>query len=117
MSSSVEKKGPSQNAPEKSASLRRRVGIRELRQNASPILEEVKRGMQIEVTDRGIPVAIISPYEREIKKTLTREELIARGMLIPAKKKLDLATWKPLESKSMTSLSQILIEEREKERY
>jgi prevent-host-death family protein len=37
------------------------VGIRELRQRASELLRRVERGETIEVTDRGRPVAILSP--------------------------------------------------------
>ena len=37
------------------------VGIRELRQRASELLRQVERGGSIEITDRGRPVAVISP--------------------------------------------------------
>lgn len=37
------------------------VGIRELRQRASELLRRVEGGETIEVTDRGRPVAVISP--------------------------------------------------------
>jgi len=37
------------------------VGIRELRQRASELLRQVERGESIEITDRGRPVAVISP--------------------------------------------------------
>jgi prevent-host-death family protein len=37
------------------------VGVRELRQRASELLRRVERGETIEVTDRGRPVAILSP--------------------------------------------------------
>ncbi len=38
-----------------------RVGIRELRQRASELLRRVASGETFEVTDRGRPVAILSP--------------------------------------------------------
>jgi prevent-host-death family protein len=38
-----------------------RVGIRELRQRASELLRQVERGETIEITDRGRPVAVLSP--------------------------------------------------------
>ena len=47
-----------------------RVGIRELRQRASELLRLVERGQTIEITDRGRPVALLTPlpdgsaYER-----------------------------------------------------
>jgi prevent-host-death family protein len=37
------------------------VGIRELRQRASELLRRVERGETIEITDRGRPVAVLSP--------------------------------------------------------
>jgi prevent-host-death family protein len=37
------------------------VGIRELRQRASELLRRVGQGETIEITDRGRPVAILSP--------------------------------------------------------
>lgn len=37
------------------------VGIRELRQRASELLRQVQRGESIEITDRGRPVAVLSP--------------------------------------------------------
>ena len=37
------------------------IGVRELRQRASEVLRRVERGETIEVTDRGRPVALLSP--------------------------------------------------------
>jgi prevent-host-death family protein len=37
------------------------VGVRELRQRASELLRRVERGEVIEITDRGRPVAQLSP--------------------------------------------------------
>ena len=37
------------------------IGIRELRQRASELLRRVERGETVEVTDRGRPVALLSP--------------------------------------------------------
>jgi prevent-host-death family protein len=37
------------------------VGVRELRQRASELLRLVERGETIEITDRGRPVALLSP--------------------------------------------------------
>jgi prevent-host-death family protein len=57
------------------------VGVRELRQRASELLRRVEQGESIAVTDRGRPVAILSPpptgsaYDR----------LLASGDLQPAR--------------------------------
>ncbi len=37
------------------------IGVRELRQRASDVLRQVERGEAFQVTDRGRPVALISP--------------------------------------------------------
>lgn len=39
----------------------RSVGVRELRQRASELLRHVQRGETLEITDRGRPVALLSP--------------------------------------------------------
>lgn len=58
-----------------------RVGVRELKQNASAVLERVRNGQSVEVTDRGRPIALIVPIpgpEDEIGR------LIAEGLATPA---------------------------------
>ncbi|MDQ2790354.1 MAG: type II toxin-antitoxin system prevent-host-death family antitoxin [Pseudonocardiales bacterium] len=58
-----------------------RIGIRELRQNASRYLALVKAGETVEVTDRGELIALLVPPQRS---RITRDRLIAAGKLIPA---------------------------------
>ncbi|MGH3495688.1 MAG: type II toxin-antitoxin system Phd/YefM family antitoxin, partial [Sciscionella sp.] len=58
-----------------------RIGIRELRQNASRYLSLVKTGETVEVTERGELVALLVPPQRS---ATTRERLITAGRLIPA---------------------------------
>jgi prevent-host-death family protein len=41
------------------------VGIRELRQRASELLRRVEDGESIEITDRGRPVAVLSPLPED----------------------------------------------------
>lgn len=59
----------------------RQVSVRDLRQNASVWLREVKAGESFEVTERGRPVALLAPLPRG--GTLAR--LIAEGRVIPPK--------------------------------
>ncbi len=57
------------------------IGIRELRQNASRYLRLVEEQREpIQITDRGRPVAILTP----VPTGGTRERLIASGRLRPA---------------------------------
>jgi prevent-host-death family protein len=56
------------------------VGIRELRQSASELLRRVAQGETIEITDRGRPVALLSP----LPDASPLEQLRAGGQLIEA---------------------------------
>ncbi len=41
------------------------IGVRELKQNLSAVLERVSRGETVRVTDRGVPKAVLSPITDE----------------------------------------------------
>jgi prevent-host-death family protein len=56
------------------------VGIRELRQNLSVYLRRVEQGETLEVTERGRPVALLTPLPGR-KSVLDR--LIAEGHATP----------------------------------
>lgn len=56
-----------------------RVGVRELRQNASKLLERVERGESLEVTNHGRAVARLVPIT--IAQRLTWQELREAGVL------------------------------------
>lgn len=58
-----------------------RIGVRELRQNASKYLARVKAGETVEVTERGSLIALLSPPSPDRS---ARDRLIAAGKLIPA---------------------------------
>ncbi|MGI9094934.1 MAG: type II toxin-antitoxin system Phd/YefM family antitoxin [Thermoleophilaceae bacterium] len=90
----------------------RSVGVRELRQNASRYLREVKRGETVEVTERGEPIARLVPIPEES----TYERLMAEGRIRPGKGSL-LDLGPPLEPESgERPLSEILEEMRADER-
>ena len=57
-----------------------RVGVRELRQRASELLRLVEQGETIEVTDRGRPVALLTP----VPEGSTLERMRAAGEIEPA---------------------------------
>jgi len=58
-----------------------RIGIRELRQNASEYVRRAEAGETIEVTDRGRPVARLAPLP---KAESILDRLIAEGKARPA---------------------------------
>lgn len=62
----------------------KRIGIRELRQEASKHLRDVERGATIEITDRGRPVARIVPLAPAAPMGVL-DTLRAQGRLRPAK--------------------------------
>lgn len=61
------------------------VGVRELRQRASELLRLVERGETIEITDRGRPVALLSP----LPEGSPLERLRAAGDVEPASADID----------------------------
>lgn len=56
------------------------VGVRELRQRASELLRLVEQGETVEITDRGRPVALLSP----LPQGTPLEQLRAAGETAPA---------------------------------
>ena len=61
------------------------VGVRELRQRASELLRRVERGEVIEITDRGRPVAQLTP----LPAGSPLEQLRAAGDIDPASESAD----------------------------
>ncbi len=57
------------------------IGIRELRQNASVYLDRVKEGESIEITERGVPIAVISP----VGSMSVIDRMIAEGTITPGR--------------------------------
>jgi prevent-host-death family protein len=93
----------------------RRVGVRELRQNLSVYLKLVREeGRAYEVTERGQPVAHLTPLpDRPIS---TYEQMVADGRITPAKR-----PWhelpEPLPPLAGKQLSEVLREMRDEETW
>jgi len=90
-----------------------RVGIRQLRQNLSVYVRRVREeGRAYEVTERGEPVARLTPLEDRPMSNIDR--MIADGRITPAKRKWgDIPP--PLPPLKGKPLSQILQEMRDEE--
>ncbi len=69
-----------------------RIGLRELRQNASRYIARVAQGETVEVTQRGRLVARIVPAGES-----TWDDLILRGEVIPAASSVDLLGEDPVD--------------------
>lgn len=84
------------------------VGIRALKQNASAVVAEAAAGETVTITDRGRPVAQLTPIA-----TSPLQRMLANGTARPARR--DLASLPtPAEG---PPLSPILAEMRDAERY
>ena len=92
-----------------------RVGVRELRQNLSVYLKRVREdGRVYEVTERGEPVARLTPLEGRPMSLI--EQMIADGRITPATRRWeDLPP--PLPPLKGKALSKILEEMRDEERW
>ncbi len=87
------------------------VGVRELRQNLSVYLDEVKLGRTLIVTEHGQQVAVLAPAA---PKTSILDRLVAEGkMTAPTRRIADLRP--PLEEKLEKPVSQILQEMRDED--
>jgi len=58
----------------------RTAGVREARQNLSALLEEVKRGREVVITERGRPVARLVPADRSRGKGVPNLAAFRRTM-------------------------------------
>jgi prevent-host-death family protein len=56
------------------------AGIREARQNLTALIEEVRKGHEITITDRGKPVARLVPPRREESKSFNGRAAFRRKM-------------------------------------
>ena len=90
------------------------IGIRELRQHASRYVAMAKAGRRIAVTERGKLVAYLVPAE---EPTTTFQRMVAAGQVTPATGRLlDHLPPDPAEPGEQ-SLSAVLQEMRDEERY
>lgn len=91
-----------------------RVGVRELRQNLSVYLRRVETGETLEVTEHGRPVARLTPTPPAELGPYRR--MIAEGRIRPGRGNLaDLGP--PLPATPGPTLTQILLEMRDEERW
>ena len=92
--------------------LRASCGVRELRQSASKILDQVKDGVVFEITEHGIPVARLVPITKSLY-----EEYIAAGLIIPAENPNWRFTAPTYKLKGKKTSTELLMEIRAEARY
>jgi prevent-host-death family protein len=74
----------------------KKAGIREARQHLSTLIDEVRSGVEIVITDRGRPVARLVPYTADSRKPFPDRSAFRASM-----------------PKLVPTLSHSLVEERE----
>lgn len=88
------------------------VSVSELKAHLSRYLREVRRGGEVRVLDRGVPVAVLRPVAGDEEGSdERRERLIRNGVIRAGDKTIDPLASSPL--KIGTSLLESLEEERE----
>jgi len=91
-----------------------RMGLREANQQFSKAIKAVKAGKEVILTERGKPIAVIKPLQKEETLDATIRRLEAEGILRPALKRGPMPTpsWKPIRVKGKP-MSQTISEERD----
>jgi prevent-host-death family protein len=90
------------------------VGIRELNQQTSQIMDRVRAGETIEITDRGVPVAEIRPLSED-QSVLA--QLAAEGLVIPATLDPSILKLLPKGEPDGINVADWLAADREQERF
>ena len=88
-----------------------RVGIRELRQEASKILARVEEGEEFMVTDRGVPIARLIPFSKSPEDYY--DEMVAAGEIIPPTREFFIKVPKMKTLAGSKSALELFLEERE----
>ena len=58
----------------------KKAGIREARQNISKLIDDVRKGVEIMITDRGKPVARLVPPEKSTARAFPGRTAFRRSM-------------------------------------
>jgi prevent-host-death family protein len=92
-----------------------RIGVRELRNYASRVIARARAGERIVITVDGVPAAEIGPISGPPHER-TLEELIAAGLVIPARERNDPpAKAHPVKLPGRRLGSDIVVDERDRD--
>jgi prevent-host-death family protein len=89
-----------------------RVGLREANQHFSRIVKAVRRGEEVLLTDRGRPIARITPLPPMDKQEAAIQRMIAQGLLRRVEKRGPMPPFKPIRIRG-GPISKTISEERD----
>jgi prevent-host-death family protein len=91
-----------------------RLGLREANQRFSQTIKAVRAGKEVILTDRGHPVAVITPIKDEGGREAVLQTMAQQGLIIVAARKGPMPTprWRPVKAVGKP-VSQTIVEDRE----
>ena len=91
-----------------------RLGLREANQRFSQTIKAVPAGKEVVLTDRGRPVAVITPIMDKGGREALLQTMAEQGLITVAARKGPMPTprWRPVKVKGKP-VSQTIIEDRE----
>ena len=91
-----------------------RLGLREANQRFSQTIKAVRAGKEVILTDRGHPIAVITPIKDEGGRKGHAQHMAEQGLITVAARKGPMPTprWRPVKVKGRP-VSQTIIDDRE----
>ena len=91
-----------------------RLGLREANQRFSQTIKAVRAGKEVILTDRGRPIAVITPIKGEGGRDALLQRMAEQGLITVASRKGTMPTprWRPVKVKGKP-VSQTIIDDRE----
>jgi prevent-host-death family protein len=91
-----------------------RLGLREANQRFSRAIKAVRAGKEVVLTERGRPIAVITPIKAETAQAAAHRGLVDGGLIAPAAREgpMPAPRWRPLKVKGK-AVSQTIIDDPE----
>jgi len=91
-----------------------RLGLREANQRFSKAIKAVRAGKKVVLTERGHPIAVITPVKDKVAPAAALQTMADEGLIRLAARKGSMPTprWRPVPVKGKP-LSQTIIDDRE----
>jgi prevent-host-death family protein len=91
-----------------------RLGLREANQRFSQTIKAVRAGKEVILTDRGRPIAVITPIKGEGGRDALLQRMAEQGLITVAARKgpMPAPRWRPVKVKGKP-VSQTIIDDRE----